>query len=109
MDDVRGLFLGMPHGTTPAAVTTSKSIIMSSFMSSRDVQKKEGVPDSCFGDKDMSFLTLLIRLPIVHGFQQCLSVFIKITFIDIDILAGRSLICTNQPTNPLLTYHKKCT
>ena len=21
MDDVRGLFLGMPHGTTPAAVT----------------------------------------------------------------------------------------
>ena len=23
MDDVRGLFLGMPHGTTPAAVTTN--------------------------------------------------------------------------------------
>ena len=29
MDDVRGLFLGMPHGTTPAAVTTNKNIIMS--------------------------------------------------------------------------------
>ena len=28
MDDVRGLFLGMPHGTTPAAVTTNKNIIM---------------------------------------------------------------------------------
>ena len=31
MDYVRGLFLGMPHGTTPAAVTTNKNIIMSSF------------------------------------------------------------------------------
>ena len=44
MDDVRGLFLGMPHGTTPAAVTTNKNIIMSSFKSSRDIQKKEGGP-----------------------------------------------------------------
>ena len=42
MDDVRGLFLGMPHGTTPAAVTTNKNIIMSSFKSSGDIQKKEG-------------------------------------------------------------------
>ena len=25
MDDVRGLILGMPHGTTPAAVTGEKS------------------------------------------------------------------------------------
>ena len=39
MDDVRGLFLGMPHGTTPAAVTTDKNIIMSSFKSSRNIQK----------------------------------------------------------------------
>ena len=44
MDDVRGLFLGMPHGTTPAAVTTNKNIIMSSFKSNRDIQKKEGGP-----------------------------------------------------------------
>ena len=29
MDDVRGRFLGLPHGTTPAAVTTNKNIIMS--------------------------------------------------------------------------------
>ena len=39
-----GPLLGMPHGTTPAAVTASKNIIMSSFMSSRDIQKKEGRP-----------------------------------------------------------------
>ena len=26
MDDVRGRFLGLPHGTTPAAVTTNKNI-----------------------------------------------------------------------------------
>ena len=42
MDDVRGLFLGMPHGTTPAAVTTNKNIIMCSFKSCGDIQKKEG-------------------------------------------------------------------
>ena len=34
MDDVRGRFLGLPHGTTPAAVTTNKNIKMSSFKSS---------------------------------------------------------------------------
>ena len=28
---------------------TNKNIIMSSFKSSRDIQKKEGGPDSCFG------------------------------------------------------------
>ena len=49
MDDVRGLFLGMPHGTTPAAKTTNKNIIMCSFKSSGYIQKKEGGPDSCFG------------------------------------------------------------
>ena len=42
MDDVRGLFLGMPHGTTTAAVTTNKNIIMSSFKSSRDIQTERG-------------------------------------------------------------------
>ena len=52
MDDVRGLFLGMPHGTKPAAVTTNKNIIMCSFKSSGYIQKKEGgggqtaVPDN---------------------------------------------------------------
>ena len=51
MDDVRGLFLGMPHGTTPAAVTTNKNIIMSSFRSSGDIQRKDGGPDSCFDNQ----------------------------------------------------------
>ena len=49
MDDVRGLFLGMPHGTTPAVVTTNKNIIMGFFKSSWYIQKKESGPDSCFG------------------------------------------------------------
>ena len=49
MNDVRGLFLRMPYGTTPAAVTTDKSIIISSFKSSENIQKKGGGPDSCFG------------------------------------------------------------
>ena len=49
MDDIRGLFLGMPHGTTLAGVTTNTNIFMSSFKSSGDIQKKKGGPDSCFG------------------------------------------------------------
>ena len=49
MDDVRGLFLRMPHGTTPAAVTTNENIISSSFKSNGNIQKKEGRPDSYFG------------------------------------------------------------
>ena len=48
MDDVWGLFLRMSHGTTPAAVTTNENIIMSSFKSSRNIQKKEGGPDKLF-------------------------------------------------------------
>ena len=62
MDDVRGLFLGMPHGTTPAAVTTNKDIIMSSFKSSRDIQKKEGGPDSCFKTVDVKTENLSIGI-----------------------------------------------
>ena len=42
MDDVRGRFLGLPHDTTPAAVTKNKNIKMSSFKSSENIQKKEG-------------------------------------------------------------------
>ena len=46
MDDVRDRFLGPPHGTTPAAVTTNKNIKMRSFKSSENIQKKEGGPGS---------------------------------------------------------------
>ena len=45
MDDVRRRILGLPHGTTPATVTTNKNIKMSSFKSSENIQKKEGGPD----------------------------------------------------------------
>ena len=34
---------------TGCIFTTNKNIIMSSFKSSRDIQKKEGGPDNCFG------------------------------------------------------------
>ena len=36
----------MPHGTTPVAVTTNKNIIMSSFKSSRDIQKMSSFKSS---------------------------------------------------------------
>ena len=51
MDDVRGRFLGLPHGTKPAAVTTNKNIKMSSFKSSENIQKKEGGPDRSVSKK----------------------------------------------------------
>ena len=56
MDDVRGLFLGMPHGTTPAAVTTNKNIIMSSFKSSGDIQTMRNehcIMEYCFFAEDL--------------------------------------------------------
>ena len=58
MDDVRGLFLGIPHGTKPAAVTTNKNIIMSSIKSSRNIQKKECGPDRSVSDNQSSSVTL---------------------------------------------------
>ena len=58
MDDVRGRFLGLPHGTTPAAVTTNKNIKMSSFKSSENIQKNEGGPDRSVSDNQSSSVTL---------------------------------------------------
>ena len=58
MDDVRGRFLGLPHGTTPAAVTTNKNIPMISFKSSEKIQKKEGGPDRSISDNQSSSVTL---------------------------------------------------
>ena len=54
MDDVRGRFLGLPHGTTPAAVTTNKNIKTSSFKSSENIQKKEGGLDRSVSDNQAS-------------------------------------------------------
>ena len=55
MVDVRGRFIGLPHGTTPAAVTTNKNIKMSSFKSSKNIQKKEGGLDRSVSDNHSSF------------------------------------------------------
>ena len=44
MEDVRGRFLGLPHGTTPAAVITNINLKMGSFNSSENIQKKDGGP-----------------------------------------------------------------
>ena len=58
MVDVRGRFLGLPHGTMPAAVTTYKNIKMSSFKSSKNIKKKEGGPDRSVSDNQSSSATL---------------------------------------------------
>ena len=58
MDDVRGRFLGLPQGTTPAAVTTNKNIKMSFFKSSENIQKKEGGPGRSVLDNQSSSVTL---------------------------------------------------
>ena len=58
MDDVRDRFLGLPHGTTPAAVTTNKNIKMSSFKSSENIKKKEDGPDRSVSDNQSSSVTL---------------------------------------------------
>ena len=56
MDDVRGRFLGLPHGVTPAAVTTNK-IKEYSFKSSENIQKKECEPDRSVLDNQSSSVT----------------------------------------------------
>ena len=51
-------FLGLPHGTTPAAVTTNKNIKMSSFKSSGNIQKKDDGPYRSVSDNQSSSVTL---------------------------------------------------
>ena len=58
MDDVQGRFLGLPHGTTPAAVTTNKNIKMISFKISGNIQKKGDGPDRSVSDNQSSSVTL---------------------------------------------------
>ena len=58
MDDVRDRFLGLPHGTIPAAVTAYKNIKMSSFKNSENIQKKEGGPDRSVSDNQSLSVTL---------------------------------------------------
>ena len=58
MDDVRGRFLGLPHGTTPAAVTTNKNIKMISLKISGNIQKKGDGPDRSVLENQSSSVTL---------------------------------------------------
>ena len=57
MGDVRGLFLGIPHGTTPAAVTTNKNIIMRSFKAIKTFKRKR-VGQTAVTDNQSSSVTL---------------------------------------------------
>ena len=54
MVDVRGYFVGPPHGTRPAAMATNKNTKVSSFYSSRIIQKKEDGPDISVSDNQSS-------------------------------------------------------
>ena len=49
MDDVRGDFLGPPHGTTPATVIAKKRKKVSFFKSSDDINENENGPYHGFG------------------------------------------------------------
>ena len=44
MDDVRGDFLGPPHGTTPAAVIANKKLKLRSFKRSEHINEKGDGP-----------------------------------------------------------------
>ena len=77
MDDVRGRLLGLPHGTTPAAVTTNKNIKMSSLKSSENIQKKEGGPDRSVSDNQSSSMILqklCFRLQIGSCRRTCIKI-----------------------------------
>ena len=77
MDDVRGRFLGLPHGTTPAAVTTNKNIKMSSVKSSKNIQKKEGGPDRSVSDNQSSSMILrklCFRLQVGSCRRTCINI-----------------------------------
>ena len=84
MDDVRGRFLGLPHGTTPAAVTTNKNMKMSSFKSSENIQKKEeGGPDRSVSDNQSSSVTLnelAMKARKILKFQNYEKIFILLLF-----------------------------
>ena len=65
MENVRGLFLGIPHGTKSDAVTTNENTIMSSFKSSRD-------QDNFMGAK-LFLLTPILQknVPLKINMLQC--------------------------------------
>ena len=58
MDYVQGCFLGLSHGTTPAAVTINKNIKISSLKSIKNIQKTEDEQDRSVSDNQSSSVTL---------------------------------------------------
>ena len=58
MVDVRDRILGLSHGTMPAAGTININIKMSSFKSSKSIQKKRGWPDRSVSDNQSSSVNL---------------------------------------------------
>ena len=52
MNDVRGDFLGPPHGTTPAAVIANKKL-NSSFKSKENINEKGDGPNRGFGHSSL--------------------------------------------------------
>ena len=73
MDDVRGRFLGLPHDTTQAAVTTNKNIRIISFKSGENIQKKKGGPDRSVSDNQSKIESIWaeITLPKSKPFLIC--------------------------------------
>ena len=49
MDDVRGRFLGLPHGTTPAAVTTNKIYKIVPLRAVKNSKERTWARQICFG------------------------------------------------------------
>ena len=62
MGDVRGRFLGLPHGTPLAAVTTNENIKMNSLESSENIQKKEGGLDRPVSDNQFSVQSYVVGI-----------------------------------------------
>ena len=57
MVDIRGRFLGLTHGTTPAVVTTNENIKMNSFE-----REKEGGLDRPVSDDQSSIQSYLVAI-----------------------------------------------
>ena len=58
MDDVWGYFLGPPHGTTSAAVISTKNVKARSFESSEKIQRTESGPYCAISYNESSSVTL---------------------------------------------------
>ena len=58
MDDMQSSFLGLPHGTTPAAMTKNKIQKLVPLRAVKKIQKKECGPERSVFDNQSSLVTL---------------------------------------------------